>query len=420
MNWYFSYTKYGSIDKYAEAAEELQPTVGTLLKLSPLSTPEMIRWMQMTGGKFMDEISSEQMEELIDAINMGKYRWQQMMEEQENQKKPKTTLLTRQQQMFMEKNSSFIKKYILDKLREKYYKGKIHPQFVPDQDTLEDIAEEGLLKVMEVISEKWNQLSINQWPYLKKAIDNIVDTLTSTTYPGVTENYLPRQYFPGGIREPQYSDTKKELERFLDALIFQIGGQEVFQKYDAQTLEELINYIANKYKDQIFEEGLSSPRKFTGDINRYKKYKLWNVGGRNTVEFRDMENISDEEIETAYSFDAIPQQNAMTQLFDKVGSDWILKRLNTMREPIRILAGIYLNIDLEMLGLSLPNISRSFGMKTPQEFLNKITYDDGTVIWGNIKDLVIKKYGAIKPFYNKRTTPNEFLNNLYSAMVSNM
>jgi hypothetical protein len=361
MNWFILYTQKTKNDifSFAEVAHEREPVLRELLPLSPKTTPEMMEWIQHPSGDMYESLSANQLRQLSEAIDAGLIEWEKkqgtQQEEAWKQKRMKETIpLTPEQQRFITENEHFIRGYILDKLKEKFYEGKTGSQFVPDPDTLEDISQEGLIKVMEIIPKKWDKLTTNRWKYLHKAMDHIIDRLTTTSYPSVVKQHLlQRQYFPGGIRETQYNNPPVPFMDFMDALMIQYGGKEIFKKNDSQTLEEAIDYIAQKYRDEIIERGLSNSTDFSGNVSQYKKVRLRPLGGKHQVDLMDLEDLQDDKLLSVINLQNLPDDTPEEQSQRDILSKFIHRTIDAIPNMgIKLATVLFYGLDMKYFGFN--------------------------------------------------------------------
>jgi len=339
--------------------------------------------------------------------------------------------LTSQQQDYIENMADFVKKYTYDLLQSKSLQEGWNPNLVLTSENIEDLTEEGLIKAMEVTQKYWDTGKDIQQA-IKTSLDNLIDRAMVTSVPNTTEEYL-RQYT---TREPNYKPPERATINFMDEKVANEFGPRIFSS-DPQTLTEAINYVYEKYKEEL-EKHLSqtigsngrwqmlldrkpytkreaekewgtSNSGYLKDIygprlqieyvytlpqgaldkqfERYKDMRVLESGGRIQIENRNTSELNEEELLGAMGFENLPQETS-EQIYEKERffneiKIIIAKLPNRM---VRLAAALLFGLDLQIAGFDL----NSNQYKEVLDYVSKPKIgSEGDSKWERIRDVLV-------------------------------
>ena len=418
--WYAQYLVKGGSGKqkkYAQNKERGIPAKEILPGYSRV-TPDIMRLLSKPVGEF----TKQEYSNFKDAYDNAIAEWKIKKEEEEFNRRERakvTTPLTYEQKNFIMSNENTIREMAKRALIEQIYQGKINPNFGLDEDfrvdkeLLEDFAQEALIKIMEIIPRKWGEVeNKHRAKYIHTTLRSMAETFMRSVYPSITQDYWQnRQYLPVPAAQYSYKMKKRQkLIKFLDDKIIEEFGQQVFFRATPQDMEEIIDYLSDKYRGDLFaimEDLGINPGYFRKELSRYKEMRVANAGGRTQVENIEPEEITEEEIERA-EFMAENPQYLFQEMQDKDTSKIIIDFLNKSPEPVRLMVSLIYGIDFNKLGLNTDEIGSKFGMPF-ENFIDKMYKNTNNEIkWSKFKKMILNTYGEIYGFLKRGYSLSDF------------
>jgi len=326
---------------------------------------------------------------------------------------PQTTAkefyLTPQQQHYINSITNDVVAYIQDVFRKRMQMGYINPNFILDEDTMQDVAQEGIIKAMEVVLHYWGQKETppnlhSLWNAIEVSLRRMVVRLTQSAQPNIhskTEedvNSYNRQYIT--MREKVYHHPNKEVVKFLDKKIIEEFGDAIFANSNPQEISEIVTYITNQYREDIknilLAEGIEvTHERLEKEIKRYRGRLVVGHGGQTQTELRgDIENLSDDELLSIIGFESLPEETLEQLVERKKLSQNIKTALTEFPSTVRLAIVLFYNLDLREFGFG-----QIIDVGLQDRVLTSVSASHGDAKWESVKNilpLLVKNFNRTK------------------------